>query len=124
MPRLLKLDSRPIAYDSLVESTAAADLDGDIEDDVEMAEWRPVRPELPVATPSIAFVDGVERRERRVWAEGEGMPIPGLLASYAAGAVWPGRTPAFRHIEVRRRAILAAGAFPMPVALRAHNGGV
>ena len=120
MARLLKLDARPIAYDSLVEASPS-DMEGEIEDDVELAEWRPLTPEPLAALPTLAFVDGVERRERRISAEGEGLPIAGLLASYAAGAVWPGRSPAFRHIFVQRRAILADGARPETLRLSAHN---
>jgi uncharacterized protein len=121
MPRQLKLDSRPIAYDSVVEA-AASDMDGEIEDDIELADWRPLTPEPLIETPTLAFVDGVERRERRIAAEdGERPGIPGLLASYAAGAVLPGRSSAFRHLFVQRRAILANGAQPQTVRLTAHN---
>jgi hypothetical protein len=64
----------------------------------------------------------VERQERRISAEGEGLPIPGLLASYAAGAVQPGRTPAVTHSVLRRSAILARGATASTVRLGAANG--
>ncbi len=121
MPRVLKLDQRPPAYDSVGEASYGPEPEGEIEDDVEMAEWRPVRPPTPATTTAFVFVDGVERRDRRIAAEGDGMPVPGLLASFGAGAVVTGETPAIRHATIERRLILADGA--RSGCLRLEGGG-
>ncbi|HXH22092.1 MAG TPA: hypothetical protein VNN10_08685 [Dehalococcoidia bacterium] len=108
MPLRLKLDPRPPLYDSVAEAVIADD-EGQIEDDVEHAHWSPLAPPPPAAGLRLAFVDGVERRERRLSAEGEGRFVPGLLASYAAGAVWPGRRIDPSDVRLERRLIIGCG---------------
>ncbi len=70
----------------------------------------------------MAFVDGVQRIELRLSAEGDGYPIPGALASCAAGAVCIGVEPRLNHVRVDRRVILAKGATAQPLRLEASNG--
>jgi hypothetical protein len=69
----------------------------------------------------------------RLSAEGDGWPLPGILASYAAGAVCvepresplPGLPPAgVCDIHLGRNVILAGGATTHPIVLSADNGEV
>lgn len=57
--------------------------------EVPAAGWAPRRP--PPGTeppPAIVFVDGVRRIDARTWIDaGDGSALPGIFASYAAGAV-------------------------------------
>jgi len=94
-----------------------AEDEGEIEDAVELAEWRAVPASGPRAS-NIAFVDGVERREKRISAEGEGRFVPGMLASYAAGAAWPGRPARPSTNEVGRRLIMGCGQKAPALQLR------
>lgn len=121
MPRVLRIDPRPTTYDSVAEATFATEDEGAITQDVERDVWEPIAPSHDVATPDIAFVDGVERRDARVSAEGDGMPFAGMLVSYAAGAVCPGRKPPLRHVSVQRRIVLTNGATSSTIEIRAHN---
>jgi hypothetical protein len=122
--RVIKIDPRPTAYDSVAEATFASQDEGTIIDTLEPGPWAPVRPE-PIATPPRpAFVDGVERRDARVSAEGDGAPLPGLLVSYAAGAVCIGREPALCHVSVQHRVVIVKGARTPRIAIHAANGPV
>ena len=49
--------------------------------------WQPIMPDAPAA-PDVLFVDGVRRVDANIWIEQAGsMPVLGLCAVYAAGAV-------------------------------------
>ncbi|MBI5284698.1 MAG: hypothetical protein HY874_06355 [Chloroflexi bacterium] len=120
--RLLKIDPRPPSYDSVAEAALDAGSNATIVDSVEMQDWHPIAPPPVVGAPKLAFVDGVQRLEVRVSAEGDGWPIPGALVSYAAGAACPGREPPVRHVNVQRRVILAKGVQPSSITLSARNG--
>jgi hypothetical protein len=122
--RQLKLDPRPPTYDSVAEVSLGEQTRATVVDDVEAADWQPIALPAPAAPPRLAFVDGVQRLERRISAVGEGWPIPGALVSYAAGAVCCDAEPPLRHITVRRRIILTRGAVPAAVRLEAQNGPV
>jgi hypothetical protein len=91
-----------------------------VDDAFEMADWRPVAPEERPSEsgPRLAFVDGVQHYDARFSAEGEGWPIPGVLATYAAGAMCPGADEPLCHVAVQRAAILAKGARPSPIDIR------
>ena len=57
--------------------------------DVEVAAqaWRPLRPEVDVAA-NVLFVDGVRRVDANIWIDRPGdLPVLGVCATYAAGAV-------------------------------------
>ncbi len=123
MPRVLKIDPRPPSYDSVAEAVFASEDEGRITDDVESDVWRPIA-QRTAAAPQIAFVDGVERRDARVSAEGEGQSLLGLLVSYAAGAICPGRQPALRHVSVQRRVVLTRGARPQAIRMEADNTSI
>ena len=119
--RLLKLDPRPTAYDSVAAATHDDEESTSmIEPDFEMADWRPLAPEERPgeAPPPLAFVDGVQQYDARFSAEGDGWPIPGVLASYAAGAMCPAAEEPLCHVAVQRAAILSKGARPAPIDVR------
>ena len=119
--RLLKLDPRPATYDSVAEASLDGAATTAVDPHVEMGDWRAITPAIPRRTLAMAFVDGVQRIDRRVSAEGEGLPVPGILASYAAGAVVPTSTRQYRHILVRRDTILAGGLLPDVIQVQTHS---
>jgi hypothetical protein len=120
--RVLKLDPRPPAFDSVASATLDEDAAGQLVDDIECAEWRAIAPGLVSDAPELAFVDGVQQVEARVSAEGEGWPTPGHIVSYAAGAMCASRTPHLHHVMVGRRVILGGGRSAMAVRVVAQNG--
>ncbi len=122
MRRLLKLDPRPPSYASLAEAALDVEPPGAVTADVECQTWRAIPGPSGLRPPRLAFVDGVQRLEQRISAEGEGLPIPGTIVSYAAGAVTPGHEPPLGHVSVQRRVLLAKGAQPAAIRLDAHNG--
>ncbi len=119
--RPLKLDPRPVHYDSLAERLSDEDISATVDPFVETRDWAPRDGRAPSKPLAVAFVDGVQRADRRITAEGEGLPTHGLLASYAAGAVLPGDTPAYRHTLVRRDVILASGRLAPIIPVQALN---
>ena len=78
------------AYGATVETELALS-EAQVVTDVEVpdAQWTARRP--PPSTPrpaAIVFIDGVRRLEARTWIEdSDGGAVPGIFASYAAGAV-------------------------------------
>jgi hypothetical protein len=78
------------AYGSGVDSElVASDHQPDVEVEVDERAWAPRRPAPgTVAANVVVFVDGVRRVEARAWIDiGELDAVPGIFASYAAGAV-------------------------------------
>jgi len=67
------------------ESSARLDLGVELRPD----EWRPLSPAADTPRPgSVLFLDGVRRIDARVWVHGkEPEPLPGVIASLAAGLV-------------------------------------
>jgi hypothetical protein len=126
MTRLLKIDPRPPAYDSVAEASVDTDAAVIIDDSVEMGEWRPVTPPMLDAVVDLAFVDGVQNLEARVAAVDDAAPdVPGqgIVVSYAAGALFPRREPAIEVALTERRVILGAGRkLDRAIALQAQNG--
>src|SRR5438270_13913945 len=122
MPLVLRRDPRPTGYDSVTEAVFAPDDAGDIVDAaVECVVWAPVRPTVPANTLPLVFVDGVERRECRVWGIGDGLPRLGLMVSYAAGAIVPSDVEPLPHVSVRHRILMTKGATTPPIHLIADN---
>jgi hypothetical protein len=74
---------------SLETELTVAEQAPDVEVEVAEAEWSPRRPPPDTATPSaVIFVDGVRRLEARAWIDIDANDaVPGIFASYAAGAV-------------------------------------
>lgn len=66
------------------ESTARLDLDVELP----ASEWRPLDPGDGPLPGSVLFLDGVQRIDARIWKHGDGPePLPGVVASVAAGLV-------------------------------------
>lgn len=86
-----------------------------------VAEWGPIDPEADGSGPtSIAFVDGVQRVDARLWvAEGAGPPVQSLCASWAAGVVRCGDRAEVTVAEVERGLITAA---PDAAAISTSHG--
>jgi hypothetical protein len=99
MTARFSIDSWDPSYGSPFEEGDPSDSTADVNPDVEMpsAQWTPVgvpwrnRPKDvrmgPLPEP-VVVVDGVRRIDARIWIEAQdGPPVPGLCASWAAGAV-------------------------------------
>ncbi|NOY55356.1 MAG: hypothetical protein GXP34_05140 [Actinobacteria bacterium] len=87
----------PVASE-LAETTIVPDVD--IE--VPAADWVPLEPDTEPAR-SVLFVDGVRRVDAHVWVgEEDGVPVSGLCATYAAGAVRCDTEAKLVGAEVRR----------------------
>jgi len=66
------------------ESSARLDLDVELS----ASSWRALTPEGGALPGSVLFLDGVRRIDARVWVHGDGPePLPGVIASLAAGLV-------------------------------------
>lgn len=66
------------------ESSARLDLDVELP----ASSWRPMSPAGGPLPGSVLFLDGVRRIDARVWVHGDGPePLPGVIASLAAGLV-------------------------------------
>ncbi|MEU5877910.1 hypothetical protein [Spirillospora sp. NPDC047279] len=80
-------------YATSLTAEALAELDAtsaelDLSVELPAARWRPITPAAAPGGP-VLVADGVRRIEARVWINGldDGMPSPGIAASYAAGLV-------------------------------------
>ena len=76
----------------------------DVEVEVPATQWAPRRPPVDTRTPdTVVFVDGVRRIDARAWiAISETDAVPGIFASYAAGAVRCNSTARVEAVEVDR----------------------
>jgi hypothetical protein len=74
---------------SLETELVQAEQEPDVEVEVARRDWAPRRPPAGTRVPAaVVFVDGVRRVEARAWIDnGAGDAVPGIFASYAAGAV-------------------------------------
>jgi hypothetical protein len=77
------------AYGASVESELVQSaIEAEVAIEVPVEQWAPRDPPLGTSVPdAVVFVDGVRRVEARVWIEDGETAVPGILASYAAGAV-------------------------------------
>ncbi|MFP5331459.1 MAG: hypothetical protein ACLGHX_03720 [Acidimicrobiia bacterium] len=75
-------------YGSPIEPELA-ETDTTVDPSVELPadQWRPLTVDAP-RVPTVVFIDGVRRIDANVWIDqGEGPPVYGVCATYAAGAV-------------------------------------
>jgi len=77
------------AYGSSVESELGqSPIVAEVEIEVSAEQWAPRDPPATTEIPdAIVFVDGVRRVDARAWIEQAETAVPGIFASYAAGAV-------------------------------------
>lgn len=74
----------PVTDDGPATTTVPVDYDHE----VTQASWAPVRSATGGADRPVWFVDGVRRMEARAWITGDdGATAPGLVGSWAAGAI-------------------------------------
>lgn len=72
--------------DELDGRESSARLDVDVE--LPASSWRPLSPAGGPLPGSVLFLDGVQRIDARIWRHGDGPePLPGVVASVAAGLV-------------------------------------
>jgi hypothetical protein len=92
------------------ESEAKLDLDVEIP----AGQWHPVSPEPGLTLPSsILFLDGVRRIDARLWVHGtDSQPVPGLVASLAAGLVCCDGAAHLVDVKVDRSLYSAAESAP------------
>jgi len=82
---------------------------------VETEDWsRPIG-SGPRAERCVVFVDGVRRADLRLIAEEGPRRVPGLLGSFAVGAVRCDGAATFGDHEVRRAVVLGGGVRPEPM---------
>lgn len=95
----------PVLDDPLSDPTVLVDTDVE----VLSAAWTPRDPQADPAA-CVWFVDGVRRMEARAWlTEQSGTTTPGLVASWAAGAVRCNGAAVIERCDVRR-GLFSAGA--------------
>ena len=88
----------PVGDDPLVDTTTIVDTDVEIA----TALWAPCEVRTPPAE-TVWFVDGVRRMEARAWLTvDDGATAPGLVASWAAGAIRCDETAVIERCGVRR----------------------
>jgi hypothetical protein len=88
------------------ESSARLDLDVELP----ASSWRPLTPADGALPGSVLFLDGVRRIDARVWVHGEGPePLPGVIASLAAGLVRCDGAAQIVDVEVDRGLYAATG---------------
>lgn len=87
--------------DALLEATKAQ---VKLNVEVEVADWKPLQPKAGTRKPEqIIFVDGVRRMESIVWISENGQnDLPGICASFAAGALEVGQEARLLQARVRR----------------------
>jgi hypothetical protein len=92
------------------ESSAKLDLDLELPS----SRWRPVTPERTVPLPSaVLFLDGVRRIDAHLWVHGpDPQPVPGLVASLAAGLVCCDGTAHLVDVKVDRSLYSAVETAP------------
>lgn len=119
----LRIDPWGVDYESAYQIEGEADADVQVDQFVEMEEWRAVEP-APVARPDVVvFVDGVQRTEVRVLGEREGGVVYGAFASLAVGAVLA-RPKDARIVSGRPLRVLALGDGAETESASVHCGSL
>lgn len=96
----------PVGDDAFTDTTVVVDTDAE----VPTASWRPQAPQRAAAD-TVWFVDGVRRMEARAWLTADdGTTTPGLIGSWAAGAVRCERRSAVVERCTVGRGLFSAGS--------------
>ena len=84
-----------------------------------LTDWAPIDPSSNTQPDEIAFIDGIQRIDARVWIHEDYLSIPAVCVSLAAGATvcTPGRATT-TGIQVARSLIAPASSSAGPIATR------
>ncbi len=108
-------------YGASITSPSAEDADHQVDVTVErpLHDWAPIDTG-PVTIPDeIVFIDGIQRIDARIWIHHDGIPIPAVCASLAAGAVvcWPDGAVT-EGVRIARALIAPASSIATPIITR------
>lgn len=108
-------------YGSSLNVSAIEDTDDRADPTVErlLDEWTPIDP-APASRPDeIAFIDGIQRIDARIWIHENGISTPAVCVSLAAGATVcaPG-TATTQGVQVARALIAPASSAAGPIGTR------
>ena len=108
-------------YGSSINLPAAEDADGHADATVErtLDDWTPIDP-LPASKPDeIAFIDGIQRVDARIWIHENGMSTPAVCVSMAAGAtICAHGTATTEGVQVARSLVAPASSAAGPIGTR------
>jgi len=94
--------------DELDGRESSARLDVNVE--LPASAWRPLDPAAGPVPGSVLFLDGVQRVDARIWKHGDGPePLPGVVASVAAGLVQCDGVAQIVDVRVARGMFAAEG---------------
>ena len=102
-----------------VSSIEDADDQADATVERELDEWTPIDP-VPATRPNeIAFIDGIQRIDARIWIHEDGISTPAVCVSLAAGATVcaPG-TATTKGTRVARALVAPASSTAGPIGTR------
>lgn len=105
-----------------VSSIEDADDQADATVERELDEWTPIDP-VPATRPDeIAFIDGIQRIDARIWIHEDGISTPAVCVSLAAGATVcaPG-TATTQGVQVARALVAPASSTAGPIGTRHAN---
>lgn len=99
----------PVTDDGLAATTVPVDYDHE----VPQAAWGPVTAAAPGPQQPVWFVDGVRRMEARAWITADdGVTAPGLVGSWAAGAIRCDGAAVIKECRVDRGLFSAVASRP------------
>ena len=108
-------------YGSSINLPSTEDTDGQADATVErpLDAWTPIDPE-PSSTPDeIAFIDGIQRIDARIWIHEYGISTPAVCVSLAAGATVCSPGSATTHgVQVARSLVAPASSGAGPIVTR------
>ena len=108
-------------YGSSINLPSADDADDQAVATVErpLDAWAPIEPEPSISPDEIAFIDGIQRIDARIWIHENGISTPAVCVSLAAGATVCAPGAATTHgVEVVRSLIAPASSNAAPIVTR------
>jgi hypothetical protein len=113
---LLKPNPRAHTRDAFTEAEFEPDAIEVVDYAVESGVWEARSPRVDAGVGSPVFVDGVQRKDLEVLDDMPGQrPVPGMLASYAAGALAP-HPRVIRDVRIGRAVVMGDGRCVDPVS--------
>ncbi len=101
-------------YGASISSATVEDTEDqvDLTAERELAEWTPIDTAPEIIPEEITFIDGIQRIDARIWIHHQGVSLPAVCASVAAGAaICHPQGAAVEGIRVAR-ALIAPAASP------------